>query len=167
MMDYTPIGIARSPLNNPRAPPFQSTFSWAEGTIEVFPEYREGLRNIEGFSHLIIVYHFDRAERRALTEPPLTDGDLPLGIFATRHYNRPNPIGISSVELVRVIDGILYVRGIDILNGTPVLDIKPYVPAFDSIPHAVPGWVTAQHIGKIREAGIRAGKETPGSRELR
>ena len=96
---------------------------------------------------------------RALTEQPLSDGEAHHGIFATRHFNRPNPIGISYVALNRVIDGTLHVRGIDLLDGTPVLDIKPYVPAFDSIPHAVTGWVSARHIERIRETSIRAQQE--------
>jgi tRNA (adenine37-N6)-methyltransferase len=155
-MEFQPIGIAHSPFQKAGAPPFQSTFSQAEGTIEIFPEYQEGLGSIGGFSHLIILSYFDRAERRALTEQPLSDGETHHGIFATRHFNRPNPIGISYVELNRVTDGVLYVRGIDLLDGTPVLDVKPYVPAFDSIPHAVTGWVSAQHIERIRETSICA-----------
>lgn len=155
-MFFTPIGIARSPLTTPGAPPFQGAFSRAEGTIEIFLEYQDGLESIKGFSHLIIISHFDRADRNALVELPLSDGDTPHGIFATRHYNRPNPIGISYVELLKVEQGTLHVRGIDLLDNTPVLDVKPYIPAFDSIPHAVPGWVTAQHLQRIRETSIRA-----------
>jgi len=155
-MDFRPIGVARSPLTIPGSPPFQSTFSLSEGSIEIFPEFREGLASIEGFSHLIVLSHFDRAGRQALREKPLSDGVTDHGIFASRHFNRPNPIGISYVELVRVDDGILYVRMLDLLNDTPVLDIKPYVPAFDSIPHARTGWVTQQHIENIRATSIRA-----------
>ena len=156
MTDFKPIGIAHSPFSTPGAPPFQSTFSQAEGKIEIFPEYQEGLGSIEGFSHLIILSFFDRAERRALTEQPLSDGEMHHGIFATRHFNRPNPIGISYVALIGVDGGTLHVTGLDLLEGTPVLDIKPYVPAFDSIPDAVTGWVSAQHIERIRETSIRA-----------
>jgi tRNA (adenine37-N6)-methyltransferase len=155
-MDFITIGIAHSPLTTPGAPPFQSTFSQLEGTIEIFSEYREGLENIEEFSHLIILSHFNRAQRRALTEQPLSDGEMHHGIFATRHFNRPNPIGISYVALDRVADGILYVSGLDLLDGTPVLDIKPYVPAFDSIPNAVSGWVSAEHIERIRATSLQA-----------
>lgn len=155
-MEFPPIGIARTPFTTPGAPPFQSTFSKAEGTVEVYPEYREGLSSIEGFSHLILLSLFDRADRNVLREKPLSDGETPHGVFATRHYNRPNPIGISYVELVRISDGTLHVRGIDLLDKTPILDIKPYVPAFDSIPKAATGWVTAVHIERIRETSIRA-----------
>ncbi len=155
-MFFSPIGIAHSSLLTPGAPPFQGVFSQAEGTIEIYPEYREGLESVTGFSHLIILSHFDRADRGALVELPLLDGNSPHGIFATRHYNRPNPIGISYVELISVDQGILSVRGIDLLDNTPVLDIKPYIPAFDSIPGAVPGWVTHQHIERIRETSVHA-----------
>jgi tRNA-Thr(GGU) m(6)t(6)A37 methyltransferase TsaA len=166
-MEFTPIGIAHSPFTIPGAPPFQGAFSQAEGRLEIFPEYQEGLGSIEGFSHLIVLSHFNRAERSALVELPLSDGDTPHGIFATRHFNRPNPIGISYVELVRVSHGTLYVRGIDLLDNTPVLDIKPYIPAFDSIPHAASGWVSAHHIERIRATSIRAEKDLPGDLQHR
>lgn len=156
MIDFKPVGITHSPFRTPGAPPFQSAFSQADGTIEIFEEFREGLRNIGGFSHLIILSHFDRATRRALTEQPLSDGNAEHGIFATRHFNRPNPIGISYVALKGVNGCILSVSGLDLLDGTPVLDIKPYVPAFDSIPEAISGWVTGEHIGRIRDTSIRA-----------
>ena len=159
MMNFKPIGIAHSPFREAGAPPFQSTFSQAEGIIEIFPEFQEGLGSIEGFSHLILLSHFDRADRSALTEVPLSDGEILHGIFACRHYNRPNPIGISYVALIGVDEGTLHVTGLDLLEGTPILDIKPYVPAFDSIPDAVSGWVSAQHIERIRETSIRAQQE--------
>jgi tRNA-Thr(GGU) m(6)t(6)A37 methyltransferase TsaA len=155
-MDFTPIGIAHSPLMKAGAPPFQSTFSQVEGNIEIFAEYREGLTSIEGFSHLILLSHFDRAEQCKLLEQPLSDGVAYHGIFASRHYNRPNPIGISYVGLTRVENGVIHVTGLDLLEGTPILDVKPYVPAFDSIPHAISGWVSAQHIERIRDTSILA-----------
>lgn len=154
MVDFTPIGIAHSPFRKAGAPPVHSTFTHAKGSIEVFAEYREGLGSIEGFSHLIILYHFHRSDRRALTEPPLIDGQTPHGIFSTRHFNRPNPIGISYVNLEKVTEGILYVNGMDLLDNTPVLDIKPYIPAFDCIADAGTGWVSAQHIEKIRNVSL-------------
>ena len=155
-MDFTPIGIAHSPLIHAGSPPFQSTFSQVEGNIEIFAEYREGLTSIEGFSHLILLSHLDRAEQCKLLEQPLSDGVIYHGIFASRHYNRPNPIGISYVGLTRIENGVIHVTGLDLLEGTPILDIKPYVPAFDSIPHAVSGWVSAQHIERIHETSILA-----------
>jgi len=155
-MEFRPVGIARSRLSKAGSPPFQSVFSEEEGTIEVFPEFREGLKNIEGFSHLIILSCFDRAEKKALTEQPLLDAEMDHGIFACRHFNRPNPIGISYMNLTSLDGGILSVRGMDLLDGTPILDIKPYIPAFDSIPDARSGWVSEEHIGRIRETSLRA-----------
>ncbi len=166
-MEFKPIGIAHSPFRKAGAPPFQSTFSQAEGIIEIFPEYQEGLGSIEGFSHLILLSHFDRADRCALTEVPLSDGETLHGIFACRHYNRPNPIGISYVALIGVDEGTLHVTGLDLLEGTPILDIKPYVPAFDSIPDAACGWVSAQHIERIRETSIRAQQEILKNQQCR
>lgn len=158
-VEFTPVGVAHSCLSTAGAPPFQSVFSQVEGEIEVFPEFREGLRSIQGFSHLIIISCFDRAERQALVEKPLTDGEADHGIFACRHFNRPNPIGISYMTLVNADGCRLVVKGMDLLDGTPILDIKPYVPAFDSIPDARSGWVTETHIGRIRETSAHAARK--------
>lgn len=157
MTEYLPVGVAHSGLMTRGAPPMQSSFSQAEGTIEIFPAFRDGLRDLEGFSHLIILSEFHRAEKRALSEQPLLDGEGHHGIFATRHFNRPNPIGVSYVAVTGIRDGIIAVKGIDLLDGTPVLDIKPYIPAFDSIPDARTGWVTRDHVDRLREAGNGAG----------
>ncbi|MFA5332210.1 MAG: tRNA (N6-threonylcarbamoyladenosine(37)-N6)-methyltransferase TrmO [Methanoregula sp.] len=150
-IEYTPIGIVHCrPLTTPGNPPFQSMFSPVNGTIEVYPEFVAGLKAVKGFSHLIILCHFDRAQKQALTEQPLMDGNDQHGIFATRHFNRPNPIGIAYVRLEKIENGTLFVSGLDLLDNTPVLDIKPYIPAFDCIPDAVPGWVTPEHIGRMK-----------------
>ena len=161
MIEFRPVGIAHSRLSTAGAPPFQSVFSHEEGVIEVFPEFQEGLKSIEGFSHLIILSCFDRATQKALTEKPLTDGVVSHGIFACRHFNRPNPIGISYMTLTTVNGCRLSVKGMDLLDKTPILDIKPYVPAFDSIPEAMSGWVSEDHIGRARETSICA-LQAPG-----
>jgi tRNA-Thr(GGU) m(6)t(6)A37 methyltransferase TsaA len=160
VIEFRPVGVAHSRLSTAGAPPFQSVFSQEEGEIEVFPEFREGLKSIEGFSHLIILSCFDRATHKALTEKPLTDGVVSHGIFACRHFNRPNPIGLSYMTLVNVNGCKLTLKGMDLLDGTPVLDIKPYVPAFDSIPEAASGWVSEEHIRRIRETSICIRKDT-------
>ena len=98
----------------------------AEGVIEVAPEFEEGLLDIEGFSHLLILWVFDRSDGYQLTGRPPSD-DREHGVFATRSPYRPNPIGLTAVELVRRDGNRLHVRGIDMLDGTPVLDIKPYL----------------------------------------
>ncbi len=158
-VEYTPIGVVHCPLCTPGEPPFQSRFSTFEGIIEIYPEFVEGLKDVEGFSHLILLCHFNRAQKRALQERPLTDGNAQHGIFATRHFNRPNPIGIAYVTLKKIEGGTLHVTGLDLLDGTPILDIKPYIPAFDCIPDATPGWVSEEHIGRLKEASKNAGTQ--------
>jgi tRNA-Thr(GGU) m(6)t(6)A37 methyltransferase TsaA len=159
-VEFVPIGVVHSGLCTPGAPPIQSRFSRCKGTVEVFPEYAAGLKNLEGFSHLILICHFNRSKKQALSEKPLMDGSMEHGIFATRHFNRPNPIGIGYVALERIEGNILHVRGLDLLDGTPILDIKPYIPAFDSIPDAKTGWVTEDHLSKLAEASAQV-QETP------
>jgi len=144
------IGIARTPFSDPAATPIQAAFSTARGTVEVFPEFRDGLAALAGFSHLILIYRFHRAASEEIAEHPLIDGAEPHGIFATRHFNRPNMLGLSVVRLAGIDGATLAVEGVDLLDGTPVLDIKPYIPGFDSIPGATSGWVTPRHIEQIR-----------------
>jgi len=150
--EYTcrPIGVARTPFSDPAATPIQAAFSTSRGTVEVFPEFRSGLSALAGFSHIILIYRFHRAAGEEIAERPLIDGAEPHGIFATRHFNRPTRLGISVVRLAGIDGATLAVEGIDLLDGTPVLDIKPYIPDFDSIPNAASGWVTPQHIEQIR-----------------
>jgi tRNA-Thr(GGU) m(6)t(6)A37 methyltransferase TsaA len=107
--------------------------------VEIFPEFTEGLLDIELFSHLYLFYHFDRAEPGELIRHPFLD-DAPHGIFATRHPCRPNGIGITVVRLLERRGNSLTVSGIDVLDGTPLLDIKPYIPRFDCHPEASEGW---------------------------
>lgn len=159
-VEFVPVGVVHSTLCTPGAPPIQSRFSRCKGTVEVFPAYAAGLKSLEGFSHLILICHFDRSKKRALSEKPLMDGSAEHGIFATRHFNRPNPIGIGYVALERIEENILHVSGLDLLDGTPILDIKPYIPAFDSIPDATTGWVTGEHLSRLKEASAQV-QETP------
>jgi tRNA-Thr(GGU) m(6)t(6)A37 methyltransferase TsaA len=127
-----PIGILHTPFRIPKGMPIQPRGArGALGKVEVFPEYAEGLKDIEGFSHLLLLYHFDRSRLPSLFAKAFLDNEI-HGIFATRAPQRPNPIGISVVRLDSVIDNILEVRDMDMLDGTPLLDVKPYVPAFDS-----------------------------------
>ncbi len=112
----------------------------AAGTVEVFPEFVEGLNDLAGFSHLLLIYHFHRSRSVSLTVTPYLD-TVPRGLFATRAPNRPNPIGISLVRLVRIEGRHLHVENIDVIDGTPLLDIKPHVPDFDCAPAARIGWL--------------------------
>ena len=140
-ISYRPIGTIHSPFTAEAGMPIQGEFSDASGTIELDEEYVDGLRDLEGFSHIIIVYHFDRSEGYDLeTEPYLEDE--PRGLFATRAPRRPNPIGLSIVEVTDVSGSTISVEGIDVLDGTPLLDLKPYVPTFDRVEEAKIGWMT-------------------------
>jgi tRNA-Thr(GGU) m(6)t(6)A37 methyltransferase TsaA len=127
MFKPTPIGFARSPHADTKSVPkglgAQHT---AEGVLDILPEFAPGLTDIEGFSHLFVLWTFDRAEGYTLVGTPPTD-DRPHGVFATRSPRRPNPIGLTVVELLRRNGSQLHVRGIDMLDGTPILDIKPYL----------------------------------------
>jgi len=128
---YKPIGIIHSPFKEPRGTPIQPTAAkGVDGTVEIFPEYTEGLEGLEGFSHIILVYHFHLSKKSLLKVKPFMDNQI-RGVFSTRAPSRPNPIGISAVRLIGIEDSILHVRDADIVDGTPLLDIKPYVPGFD------------------------------------
>jgi tRNA-Thr(GGU) m(6)t(6)A37 methyltransferase TsaA len=138
---YRPIGIIRSPFNEPRGTPIQSVAAQnIEGTIEVYPDYMEGLEDLEGFSHIILTYHFHLIKKFSLKVKPFLDSPS-HGVFATRAPARPNPIGISTVRLIRIEKGKLHVQGMDIVDGTPLLDIKPYVPEFDQRQAEKIGWM--------------------------
>lgn len=126
-LQFTPIGVVRSRYTDTAAiPKGPGAKHDEEGTIELRPELEEGLADIEGFSHLFVIWVFDRAGGSELTAYPPSD-DRPHGVFATRSPQRPNPIGLTVVELLGRTGPTLRVRGIDMLDGTPVLDIKPYL----------------------------------------
>jgi len=151
-IEMRPIGLIHSPYSEKEETPIQGVFSpQGEGWVEVFPEYAEGLKDLEGFSHIFLLYAFDRAGAIQLVRPTFLD-DLPHGLFASRHPARPNGIGLTIVELVRREGAILRVRGIDTLDNTPLLDIKPYIPRFDSFPHARAGWTEGKRL-RAKPAG--------------
>ncbi len=134
-----PIGVISSPFAEKAATPVQAARSQARGQVEVYPEFEEGLQDIEGFSHITLLYVFHCSEGYALRVTPFLDDQL-HGLFATRFPCRPNPIGISTVKLVRRQGNRLDVEGVDVLDGTPLLDIKPYVPEFDVRESVRAGW---------------------------
>jgi tRNA-Thr(GGU) m(6)t(6)A37 methyltransferase TsaA len=145
---YKPIGIIHSQFKEPRGTPIQSIAAKdIKGTVEVFQEYAEGLKDIEGFSHIILIYHFHLAGKSSLQVKPYLDTEI-RGIFSTRAPCRPNPIGISIVRLIEVEGTVLHIQDIDIIDGTPLLDIKPYVPAFDVRKGKKVGWIE-QNIDKL------------------
>lgn len=152
-IEYRPIGVIHSPFEDLDGMPIQpSAAEGVQGTVEVFAEFEEGLNDVDGFSHLILLYHFHRSAGFALLVTPFLDV-RPRGVFATRAPRRPNPIGLSVVRLIRRDKLTLHVQNVDVLNGTPLLDIKPYVPEFDQYPASRVGWLSGK-----RGAGTRADK---------
>jgi tRNA-Thr(GGU) m(6)t(6)A37 methyltransferase TsaA len=128
---YKPIGVIHSPFKEPKGTPIQPAGAKGiNGTVEIFPEYAEGLKDIEGFSHIILLYHFHLSKGSELMAKPYMANEA-HGVFAMRGPSRPNPIGMSVVRLVKVEGNTLHIQDVDIVDGTPLLDIKPYVPEFD------------------------------------
>lgn len=122
-----PIGFIRAPYQETSAiPKGPGATHEAEGVLEILPDFERGLQDIEGFSHLYVIWLFDRVADYDLVARPPSD-DRPHGVFATRSPRRPNPIGLTVVELLRRDGPRLHVRGVDMLDGTPVLDLKPYL----------------------------------------
>lgn len=150
VIEYRPIGIIHSPHKKPQGSPIQPTAARGiEGEIDIFPEFAEGLEDLAGFSHIFIIYHCHLSKAYSLRVKPFLDNNQ-RGLFATRAPARPNPIGISVVRLVKIEKGHLDILNVDVVDGTPLLDIKPYVPAFDV--HTVDkiGWIEDK-TGKIKE----------------
>jgi tRNA-Thr(GGU) m(6)t(6)A37 methyltransferase TsaA len=138
---YKPIGVVHSPFKEPEGTPIQAAGAKnIDGTVELFVEYTEGLKDLEGFSHIILIYHFHLSRVSSLLVKPYMDSEM-HGVFAIRGPGRPNPIGISVVRLDRIEENILFIRDVDIVDGTPLLDIKPYVPEFDVRKVEKIGWL--------------------------
>lgn len=136
-----PIGIIHTPFTDKPDAPVQGQYAkGAEGSVVVDAAFAAGLQDITGFSHLILLYQFHRAGEVQLVRTPFLD-DVPRGLFAIRHPARPNPLGLTVVELLAVTGKVLTVRGVDMLDGTPLLDIKPYIKRFDCFPQATEGWL--------------------------
>ncbi|MFA4850386.1 MAG: tRNA (N6-threonylcarbamoyladenosine(37)-N6)-methyltransferase TrmO [Methanoregula sp.] len=137
---FTPIGTINSPFTEPAGMPIQPAgASGVRGTVRIDEKYREGLRDLCGFSRIILLYHLHCSEGYTLDVIPFLD-TIPHGIFATRAPRRPNAIGLSIVRLISVNDCELVIEGVDVVDGTPLLDIKPYVPEFDCFPDEKSGW---------------------------
>lgn len=130
-MEYRPIGVIRTPHKRPDEMPIQPAgAAGVTGRIELDPELVDGLKDLDGFSHIIILYHFHQTAMAQLVVTPFLD-QSPHGVFATRAPSRPNPIGLSIVRLLAIDRNILTVEGVDVLDNTPLIDIKPYVPHID------------------------------------
>jgi tRNA (adenine37-N6)-methyltransferase len=128
MFEPRPIGFIKTPFTDTKQiPKGLGVKHDAEGVLTILPEFESGLKDVEGFSHLFVIWEFDRSTDFDLVANPPSDDNRPHGVFATRSPRRPNPIGLTVVELLRREDARLYVRGVDMLDGTPILDIKPYL----------------------------------------
>lgn len=137
----TPIGIIQTPFNDLKGMPIQpSGAADVQGTIIINREYEQGLSDLEGFSHIILLYHFHQSQGYNLMVTPFMD-DQKRGLFSTRAPKRPNPIGLSIVQLIKREKNKISIKGIDVLNGTPLIDIKPYVPGFDAKEVTKLGWL--------------------------
>jgi len=144
---FKPIGIIHTPFKNLKGIPIQSSMSKKEGIIEVFPKYQSGLKDLSGFSHIYCLYYFDMVKLPVpLQSKPFLDNQL-KGVFAIRTPFRPNPIGFSILKILDIKDNKIEVKNVDILDKTPLLDLKPYVPYFDNIDTNEIGWLN----GKIME----------------
>ena len=140
-IEFAPIGIIRSPFVELEGMPIQpAAATGVKGTVEVFEDFHAGLQDLDGFSHIILLYHFHRSHSFNLHLVPFMDLE-PRGLFATRAPRRPNPIGLSVVQLDKIENGVLHIQNVDILDGTPLLDIKPYVPEFDAQVPVRTGWL--------------------------
>jgi tRNA-Thr(GGU) m(6)t(6)A37 methyltransferase TsaA len=140
-IEFIPIGIIHTPFKIPKGMPIQPPGAEGiTGSVEVYAEYQSGLNDLDGFSHIILLYSFHRSKGFTLDVVPYLDTEY-RGVFATRAPRRPNSIGLSIVKLEGIKNGILQVCNVDILDGTPLLDIKPYVPEFDQQADVRTGWL--------------------------
>ncbi len=147
---YHPIGIVHSPFKEPKGTPIQPAGGKnIRGTVEIFPEFVEGLKDLDGFSHIILISHFHLVSKTKLLVKPYMDDQI-RGVFATRAPVHPNPIGISVVRLDGISGNILQIRDMDIIDGTPLLDIKPFVPQFDISEIQKIGWLK-ENVKKLQD----------------
>jgi len=147
-LELKPIGVIHSPYKDREEAPYQGHKSKETSQIEVFKEFEEGLQDIEGFSHIIVIYCFHKSQGYHLLVKTPWD-DIPHGLFTTRSPHRPCPLGLTVVELVAREKNILNVKGLDAVDGTPLLDIKPYIPAAEERPVVKSGWLEGK-LGKER-----------------
>jgi tRNA-Thr(GGU) m(6)t(6)A37 methyltransferase TsaA len=145
-IEFQPIGFIHSPFNEQKGTPIQpKRDKGTKGYIEIFPEYKDGLDDLDGFSHIILLYHLHLSKDYSLKVVPYLD-TVPRGLFATRAPRRPNPIGLSVVRLDWIEGTTIHISNLDIIDGTPLLDIKPYVPHFDDSQDIRIGWLTGKSV---------------------
>lgn len=141
------IGVIRTPFKSSEDTPIQSSNSDAKGHVDIATEYLDALKSLDGFSHIILVYWFHRAKPPKMRMKPFLDTEE-HGLFSIRAPSRPNPIGISTVKLISIEGTRLNLEGVDMLDETPLLDIKPFVPEFDNRLHAASGWLSKSPLVK-------------------
>jgi tRNA-Thr(GGU) m(6)t(6)A37 methyltransferase TsaA len=155
LIQYRPIGIIHTPYKSPAGTPIQPPASkGVEADVEVFEKYAGGLTDLGEFSHIYLIYHFHRSKKFSLKVKPFLDNET-HGLFATRAPSRPNSIGLSIVRLTGIKENILHVKNIDVLDGTPLLDIKPYVPEFDIRKVSKIGWMDKKikNLAEVQDDG--------------
>lgn len=161
VITYKEIGVIHTPFVESNGMPIQASFSSEKGKIILSKKYQEALKGLEGFSHIIVIYHFHEAKKSKLIVKPFLSEEE-QGIFAVRAPNRPNPIGMSVVELLEIIEKEgeieIMINKVDMLDNTPLLDIKPYMKEFDSFPNAKCGWYDNRDI-KYTQADDRFSKQ--------
>ncbi|HAF28274.1 MAG TPA: tRNA (N6-threonylcarbamoyladenosine(37)-N6)-methyltransferase TrmO [Bacteroidales bacterium] len=141
VINYTPIGIIKTPFKKKEGMPIQPTGApGVKGEIEIYDEFKDGLKDLDGFSHIILIYHLHQSVGFQLNVKPFMDDQL-RGVFSTRAPKRPNPIGLSVVKLTKIENNILHIENIDVLDGTPLIDIKPFIPDVDSPKADRLGWL--------------------------
>jgi tRNA-Thr(GGU) m(6)t(6)A37 methyltransferase TsaA len=144
---FEPIGMFHTPFKSLKGIPIQSTISNMQGKLEVFPEYKAGLKDLSGFSHLYCIYYFDMVKLPVpLQSKPFLDNEK-RGVFSIRTPFRPNPLGISILEIIEIRANIIHVKNVDVLDKTPILDLKPYISRFDNVKSTKTGWLK----GKIKK----------------
>lgn len=140
-INYKPIGVIHTPFIEPSTVPMQSVKAREiDGKIEIFKDYIEGIKDLNGFSHLIILFHMHKIKCFSLLVKPELDNEI-RGVFSTRSPRRPNPIGFTVVKLIDIVDSVIIIKGVDMIDGTPLIDIKPYIPESDCIQNAKIGWL--------------------------
>jgi tRNA-Thr(GGU) m(6)t(6)A37 methyltransferase TsaA len=143
-INLKPIGVLHSSLKTLKGIPIQFSMSDTKGRIEIFEEFTSGLKDLDGFSHVYCIYFFDLVRLPVpLQSKPFLD-NTKKGVFATRTPFRPNPIGLSVLKLINIEDNLIFIKNVDILDKTPILDIKPYVKEFDTIKVSKSGWLESK-----------------------
>ncbi len=156
---YQPIGVIHTQFTSLKDTPVQGVFApESRGKVEIFEEFAAGVKDLDTFSHIILLYSFHQSSDYELVSQPMLQ-DEPHGIFAMRHFNRPNAIGLSVVKLEKINGNLIEISGVDILDKTPILDIKPFIPMFDNRSNASNGWVKPPHMDDIKQETVKRSKQ--------